>query len=161
MGWEFLAQSLPRLCNEPEQRAGLGEKGPGKMLTWISSQNWFRMICRVSPVSTREGVVCGGERWERLREGRAPASGGDTNACQATITTVFVTLYNAICQDQIMKSTFLNKILPNYSLKNAQLQPFQLTQYVKPSFISYRQLMQVQYKSYVYHCNICNVTFNI
>lgn len=61
MGWEFLAQSLPRLCNEPEWRAGLGENGPGKMLTRISSQNWFRMICRVSPVSTREGVVCGGE----------------------------------------------------------------------------------------------------
>lgn len=65
-----------------------------------------------------------GSDGERLREGRAPAAGGDTNACQATITTVFVTLYNAICQDEIMKSTFLNKILPNYSLKMQNFSPF-------------------------------------
>lgn len=30
MGWEFLAQSLMRVCSEPEQRTGLRENWPGK-----------------------------------------------------------------------------------------------------------------------------------
>lgn len=50
-----------------------------------------------------------GSDGERLREGRAPASGGDASACQAIMTT----LYNAICQDQIMETTFLHKISPS------------------------------------------------
>lgn len=50
---------------------------------------------------------------ERLKEGRAPTSGGDSSACQAVMTTELVTSYNAVCQDQIMETTFLSKILPN------------------------------------------------
>ena len=62
-----------------------------------------------------------GSDGERLREGRAPASGGDASACQEIRTAVLVILCNAIYQDQIMETTFLSKILPNYSLKNAKL----------------------------------------
>lgn len=60
------------------------------------------------PWAQGESAMVGSDG-ERLREGRAPASGGDANACQAIMTT----LYNAICQDQIMETTFLHKISPS------------------------------------------------
>lgn len=82
-GWEFLAQSLMRLCNGPEQRAGLGKNWPGKMLTWIVSQNWFRMDLQSSSRGHKEG-----SNGERLREGSAPAHAGDICAYQAIVTTV-------------------------------------------------------------------------
>lgn len=69
MGWEFLAQSLMRLCNEPEWRAGLGENWPGKMWTWVSSQNWFRMDLQSSSCGHKEGVARGGEREAEGRQG--------------------------------------------------------------------------------------------
>lgn len=56
MDWEFLAQSLMRLCNEPEWRAGLGENWPGKMLTLLGSQNWFRMDLQNSSRGHKERV---------------------------------------------------------------------------------------------------------
>lgn len=113
MGWEFLAQSSMRFCNEPWWRDGLGEDSPGKILTWLSSQNYFRMDLQSSSCGHRE----------RLKEGRAPASGGDTSVCQAVMSTA---LCNAFWQEQMMKTPFLCKILPNYSLATEKLDPFQL-----------------------------------
>lgn len=99
---------------------GLGEHSPGKVLTWLSSQNCFRMDLQSSSCGHRERVMCAGER---LKEGRAPASGGDTSVYLAVMTTA---LCNAVWQQHMMQTPFLSKILPNYSLATENLDPFQL-----------------------------------
>lgn len=60
-----------------------------------------------------EGCCVLGSDGERLKEGRAPTSGGGSSACQAVMTTVLVTSYADVCQDQIMETPFLSRILPN------------------------------------------------
>lgn len=119
VGWEFLAQSSMRFCNEPWWRDGFGEHSPGKILTWLSSQKWFRINLQSSSCGHREKVTCAGER---LKEGRAPASGVDTSVCQAIMTTA---LCNASWEEQ-MQTPFLCKTLPNYSLATEKPDPFQL-----------------------------------
>lgn len=113
MGWEFLAQKSMRFCSEPWWRNGLGEHSPGKILTWLSSQNSFRKDGQSSSCGHRE----------RQKEGRARASGGDASVCQAVMTTA---LCHVGWQQHVMQAPFLCKILPSYSLATANLDPFQL-----------------------------------
>jgi len=116
MGWDFLAQSWMRLCTELEWRADLGENWHGKLLPWISSQKWFRTDLQSSSRGHKEGVARGGERW-----GEAEGRQGSCfwRRCQDTPgrhgCSVDHCVY-AICQDQIMETAFLRKVLPNDSL---------------------------------------------
>lgn len=52
------------------------------MLTWIVSQNWFRMDLQSSSRRHKEGTD---------GEGRVPAHAGDISAYQAIVTTVLGT----------------------------------------------------------------------
>lgn len=100
VGWKFLAQSSMRFCNETKV-----ERWTWGALTWqnIDLAKFPEVVQNGSaefiPWAQGEETCAG----ERLKEGRAPAPGGDTSVCQAVTTA----LCNAIWQEQMMQTPFL------------------------------------------------------